>query len=175
MKKFIVFLFTILSFNLTAQSIVFKDSVQQIVLCVDDIVRSTIQEFKFPSRDEEFRVAKLVVTLYLVEGKVVGLDQKGLGFISKIGENTFEDMLHSSCVEIFEGVTRVSEKSTQKIIRVYEYFLAGRNSFFSWEEKGQLTKDVYTKEVQQEIENISKSGEVLDISYQLMHVSYPRS
>jgi hypothetical protein len=149
-------------------------AVKDFIYCLDRHVDATSQEFEFPDDKYQFLVRKLVVVMYLRNGEVASLDQIGIGLESKIGENTVMEIVGSPCSEMFEKVEPNDREGTKKIIRVYEYFLEGPKKYFSLAEKQKIVKDYFQEEVKNELEKLMKSEEVLDVSYQLLSVGYPK-
>ncbi len=151
-----------------------EDVVRRHIDCLDRYVSATRHEFELPDADEEFLVKKLIVTLYLKKGELVAFNQIGFGFESKIGEKTMVEFINAPCIAAF---TKAKEKKLgrgQKIVRVYEYFLQGPGKYIHRGDRQKMVKNYYNQEVEKELEKIKKCGSILDVSYQLMTVGYPK-
>lgn len=162
------------SLSVMCQSEADKDSIHIYIDCLDSYVRATYQEFELPSENNEFLVKKLIVTLCLKKGKLVAFNQTGIGFESKIGKKTMMEFINDPCIAAFTKVKEKKVRKGQKIIRVYEYFLEGPGKYLRRENRQKLVKNYYNQEVEKELEKIKKYGNVLDVSYQLMTVGYPK-
>jgi len=150
------------------------DSIQKYINCLDSYVRATSQEFDLPDASEEFLVKKLIVTLYLKKGDLVAFNQVGIGFESKIGEKTMMEFITDSCIDTFTKAKERRVRKGQKIVRVYEYFLEGPGKYPRREEKQKLVKNHYNQEVEKELKKLKRGGNILNISYNLISVGYPK-
>jgi len=128
------------------------DSIQKYINCLDSYVRATSQEFDLPDASEEFLVKKLIVTLYLKKG----------------------DLVADSCIDTFTKAKERRVRKGQKIVRVYEYFLEGPGKYPRREEKQKLVKNHYNQEVEKELKKLKRGGNILNISYNLISVGYPK-
>ena len=149
-------------------------SIQKYIACFDDYVRATLQEFELPNAEEKFLVKKLIVTLYLKKGELVAFNQTGIDFESKVGENTMMEFINESCIATFTNAKEKKVRRGQKVIRVYEYFLQGPGEFIWREQQQEFVKKYYNQEVEKHLKKMKKCGNVLDVSYQLMSVGYPK-
>lgn len=162
------------SLSVVCQSETDEDAIRRYINCLDWYVAATRQEFELPDADEEFLVKKLIVTLYLKKGELVAFNQTGIGFESKIGEKTMMEFINAPCIDAFAKAKEKRVRKGQKIVRVYEYFLQGRKKYF-WRKKQQkLVKNHYSQEVEKELEKLKRSGNILDVSYDLISVGYPK-
>jgi len=174
MRLLLIILISICSLSLICQSETDEDTIQRYIYCLDSYVRATSQEFELPDENNQFLVKKLIVTLYLKEGELVAFNQIGIGFESKIGKKTTMPLLNASCIDTFTKAKEKKIRKRQKIVRVYEYFLQGPKKKFWPEDRHKLVEKYYNQEVENELEKLKKGGEILDISYKLMSVGYPK-
>ncbi len=157
-----------------SQSKTDEDVIRRYIDCLDWYVSATRQEFELPDAEEEFLVKKLIVTLYLKEGELVAFNQIGVGFESKIGEKTMMEFINEPCIETFTKAKEQKVRKSQKIIRVYEYFLQGREKYIWREKQQELVNYYYNREVEKELKKLKRGGNILNISYNLISVGYPK-
>ena len=104
----------------------------------------------------------------------MAFNQIGVGFESKIGEKTMMEFINEPCIETFTKAKEQKVRKSQKIIRVYEYFLQGREKYIWREKQQELVNYYYNREVEKELKKLKRGGNILNISYNLISVGYPK-
>ncbi|MBC6996773.1 hypothetical protein QWY85_04430 [Neolewinella lacunae] len=173
MKLLFIIFISIYSLPVICQSEANEDMIQSYIYCLDAYVRATPQDFDLPIEGRDFLVKKLVVTLYLKKGELVAFNQNGIEFESKIGENTIMAFLKAPCIDMFEKIKKGKVRRGQKVVRVYEYFLAAPRKYFSPQNEQILVKEFYNQEVENELKKLKKGGKILDISYKFISAGCP--
>ncbi|MBC6994888.1 hypothetical protein QWY85_19215 [Neolewinella lacunae] len=175
MKLLLIILTLMCSLPAVCQTEAIKEKIKEYSYCFLTGVMVTSEEFEFPTKEDQFLVKKLVVTLYLKKGELVAFNHTGFGFESKLGEKTVMELLKAPCVDMFKSVKKGKVRRGQKVVLVYEYFLQGPGKDVSPPDQKRLVKEFYSEEIENELKKHKKGGKILDVSYHLISVSYPIS
>lgn len=144
------------------------------ISCLDRMMFISPQEFDLPTASEKYQIKKLILVANYENGRFSGLEEFSIGFESAIKENIIQDFWDGSCDAILDTINLPVLTSSDKIVRVYTYFLKGPELGYMKSEKIRLGNEKLTNEVNDMLEDIKKNCRVVSLTKNLITVGYPR-